>query len=98
MNATELKQQVTEMQEGSQALTMLWRSLIPAHTPDAAQFSRWLASHSFDAVHHGVRQTGTKFSKMSGHMSPDYLVRFCSKCITNYTRSTNSAAKEHMKP
>lgn len=91
MTASELKAQLRARQEECAALKELWLSLMPNLFPDDRQFLLWLGLHPFDRVVYSVRRTASKHAKLSGTMTLEHAVRFCSK-VAN-TLKTEQEAK-----
>jgi hypothetical protein len=91
MTPTELKTQLNQQQEECAALKELWSSLMPDVCPDAQQFRLWLSLHPFDRIVYSVKRTASKHAKLTGTMTLEHSVRFCSK-VAN-TRKTEQEAR-----
>jgi hypothetical protein len=76
------------------ALTALWNSMIPVHTPKTEQLNVWLSKYGFNVVRYGISETGAKYARIRGTMSEEYLMRFASSVMLNRERRTKVAPTE----
>lgn len=79
----QLEQIVSEKKVTCASLTGMWSSMIPAFCPTQDQFSLWLYSHELKTVLYAIRETAKKQKRSKEPMTPDHLIRYCSKVMNN---------------
>ena len=82
--------QVTQRRDEVQALVHLWEVAISRQCPSTPQFFLWLDLHSFDCVSRAIRQTARKQFNKKTPMTPDHLIRFCSKVANELDRESRA--------
>ena len=93
MTSAELKTQMQQRHEECAALRELWVSLMPELCPDEKQFVVWLSLHPLDRMVLSVKRTASKDAKLTGSMTLEHAVRFCSKVAnTQKTQQETQAA------
>jgi len=83
---------VTEQMEQHRALCAMWNNLLPERAIDPYQFYVWLRLHEFARVAAAIERTARKYTKLSGQMTADHLVRFCSKIANDLKAQSLRAA------
>jgi hypothetical protein len=86
-------QALLEQMEQHRALIAQWNYLLPGRSIDPFQISVWQRLHPFARIVAAVEKTAKKSAQLSGRMSADHLIRFCSKVANNLkTQSLGAAA------
>lgn len=64
-----------------------WTALFPKEpVPAESQFALWLMMHSSEVVREAIVQLATKYRKLKGAMTADYMVRFASAVMNRLTK------------
>lgn len=88
---SDLIKQLQAQEESFQALTLLWKSILPPQDcPDKRQFSIWLTRYGFDLTVMALQKTAEKFNTLLRNqnrtMDQDYMVRYASGCMVSAKR------------
>jgi hypothetical protein len=85
-------------QRPDENLTILWTSTI-GEAPAPQQFSVWETLHAPDVICRAIIKTAIKNQTMSGMMSQDHRIRFCSKVMNTLTNENaeHAANRERLK-
>ena len=86
MTPADVRAQLQQRTEECVVLKQLWQSVIPEFCPDDRQFGVWLGLHNFERMVNAVKSTGAKCARLSGAMTPEHSVKFCSR-VANVLRT-----------
>lgn len=74
-------------------LTDAWILLFPrTELPSKEQWAVWLLLHDSATVKDGIAQLATKYQKLHGSMTRDYMIRFASAVMNRIKREKKGVA------
>ena len=78
---------MTPQEERVQAVTALWKDLLPFALPETYRLNLWVLSHSVDVVLYAIQEVSLKRVKVNNEMTREQAIRLVGAICASVARA-----------